>query len=316
MPKDIWTTQIYRENFSSLSAQLNNKKVAIFIGSHNKFTQEQEATIGEFAQSYGIPVFCDHTANYHGKNKILISQINKVAKDELSAEIIIDIGNICGEYNSVPMFANAKIWRVSEDSDFHCRYNVPTEKLFICSENIPKQSSLHLAILNSLRSMNYFELDKSIDTVCNVGGFGIDGACSTLIGQSLANKKKKCFGLVGDLAFFYDMNILGNRHIMNNVRLMLVNNNKGAEFHVAYIGQIANKEERLDNLVAAGGHYLNGAKAWAESCGFKYLSAKNKDEFDSLIKDFCLKDYDKPVLFECFTNSVDEDMGIRTLTNG
>ena len=89
--------------------------------------------------------------------------------------------------------------------------------------------------------MNYFDLPQNIDVKSNVGGFGIDGACSTLLGQSLVNKDKKCFGLIGDLAFFYDMNILGNRHISNNLRFLLVNNSRGAEFllSTAYINKIA-----------------------------------------------------------------------------
>ena len=45
------------------------------------------------------------------------------------------------------------------------------------------------------------------------------------------NKTEKLFfGIFGDLAFFYDMNVLGNRHIDNNVRLMVVNNGVGVEF--------------------------------------------------------------------------------------
>ena len=165
--------------------------------------------------------------------------------------------------------------------------------------------------------MNYFDLPQNINVKANVGGFGIDGACSTLVGQSLVDENKKCFGLIGDLAFFYDMNILGNRHLKNNLRFLLVNNNKGAEFHTVLtrISRIENKTERLNKIVSAAGHFSNGAKAWAEACGFEYFCANDKKEFDNLIKDFCLKEFEKPVLFECFTNVENENEAIKVLEN-
>lgn len=36
---------------------------------------------------------------------------------------------------------------------------------------------------------------------------------------------------VFDLSFFYDMNAAGIRHVGNNVRIILLNNGGGAEFH-------------------------------------------------------------------------------------
>ena len=47
-----------------------------------------------------------------------------------------------------------------------------------------------MGILNSLRNMNFFEFYNFIDSSSNVGGFGIDGAVSTLVGQSMVNKNK------------------------------------------------------------------------------------------------------------------------------
>ncbi|MBQ2983369.1 MAG: hypothetical protein IJD57_01040 [Candidatus Gastranaerophilales bacterium] len=361
LPKDIYSTEVYKANFPDFSHELDNQKVAIFIGAHSRFSLSCENAISEFAKKLNIPVFCDSNSNYYGHNKILISQLNNKFKNDLTPDIIIDIGEVCGEYSSFALFSNAKIWRISPDNKFHTRYNKPIEKLFCCEEevffnsfknlkktayfdevsknivkfnsidlpfslpyiarglsyNLPINSTLHLAILNSLRSMNYFDLAQNINVKANVGGFGIDGACSTLVGQSLVDENKKCFGLVGDLAFFYDMNILGNRHLKNNLRFLLVNNNKGAEFHLKTnsISKIENKIERLNKIVSAAGHFSNGAKAWAEACGFEYFCANDKNEFDNLIKDFCLKEFEKPVLFECFTNVEDENEAIKVLEN-
>ena len=45
---------------------------------------------------------------------------------------------------------------------------------------------------------------------CNVGGFGIDGAMSSFIGTSIAVPEKQHLLVLSDLAFFYDLNVLGN----------------------------------------------------------------------------------------------------------
>jgi hypothetical protein len=81
--------------------------------------------------------------------------------------------------------------------------------------------------------VNFFKFDESIDVICNVGGFGIDGPVSTLLGQSVSNRDRLYFGQIGDLAFFYDMNALGNRHVGGNLRILLVNNNLGVEFRIS-----------------------------------------------------------------------------------
>ena len=183
------------------------------------------------------------------------------------------------------------------------------------AKKLPKGSSLHLGILNSLRNMNFFELHDSIDSSCNVGGFGIDGAVSTLAGQSMANKNRLYFGQLGDLAFFYDMNALGIRHIGNNLRILLVNNGRGIEFR-CNLNIEKPFGDKLDEFIAAGGHYVGGAKAWAESMGFEYFSASSKDEFLSRIDDFCSPDisrFSKPVLFEVFTTVESEKEGLRLI---
>lgn len=52
---------------------------------------------------------------------------------------------------------------------------------------LPSRAVLHLGILNSLRSWNFFRQDPSVKVFSNVGGFGIDGGLSSLVGSSLAS---------------------------------------------------------------------------------------------------------------------------------
>lgn len=178
------------------------------------------------------------------------------------------------------------------------------------SSRLPKNSVIHFGIFNSLRSWNFFELDSSIQSSCNVGGFGIDGAFSTLIGASLANPKKLHYLAVGDLAFFYDLNAMGNRHVGNNVRILLVNNGRGFEFrkkdHPGYAFG-----ESADKYIAAGGHFGKMSpylvKCFAENLGFEYITASNKEEFETICARFVTEELtDKPMVFEIFPETDDE----------
>lgn len=175
---------------------------------------------------------------------------------------------------------------------------------------LPMGCEIHFGILNSLRSWNFFPLDKSIRSNSNVGGFGIDGGVSSFIGASLMDKDKLYFGVFGDLAFFYDMNVIGNRHVGNNIRLMLVNNGKGNEFRLS-MHPCNSFGDDADSYMAAAGHYGNKSrqlvKHFAEDLGYKYLSAANKESFNKSIQVFLdPKISERSIIFEVFTEMEDE----------
>lgn len=185
------------------------------------------------------------------------------------------------------------------------KIELPFSNLYVAQQLcdlIPHGSIMNFAILNSLRCWSYFPLDKTINCYANVAAFGIDGCNSMLIGESM-NTDSLCFIVTGDLAFFYDMNALGIRHIKNNVRVLLVNNGGGAEFKI----MTRNWKEKVnvDDFISANGHNGN-AKGWAENCGFKYISASNQKEFLD-VKNVFVSDSIQPVLLEVFTTQDDED---------
>ncbi len=208
--------------------------------------------------------------------------------------------------------AYAALWNAA-NADIAARLpDLPFGNIWIASQlhdRLPRGSEIHLGILNSLRSWNMFDLPEGVTSSCNVGGFGIDGCVSTMIGASLASPGKLFFGVFGDLAFFYDLNALGNRHIGRNIRILIVNNSCGAEFTLATHPASQFGEQTKDYL-AAGGHFGNGSRTlvrhYAEDLGFRYLSAESKDEFLAHRDEFLSADGDKPVILECFTNSKDE----------
>ncbi len=224
-----------------------------------------------------------------------------------SSKISTDYLDICKNhlktlYNKLPELPFSNIWIASQ---------MATE--------IPDTATIHFGILNSLRSWNFFELPNSVTSYSNVGGFGIDGNVSALVGASLLNKEKLFFGVIGDLAFFYDMNVVGNRHVGNNLRILLVNNGKGTEFR-QFSHAAEQHGEDADEFIAAAGHFGNKSKTlikhYAQDLGFEYLSAGNKEEFEQLYERFLYaKITDKPMLFEVFTNSEDESEALEKIMN-
>lgn len=189
--------------------------------------------------------------------------------------------------------------------------DVPFSNLFVAQKLhklIPQNSIVNYAILNSLRCWNYFPLDKSIKGYSNVAAFGIDGCNSMLFGESMASDEL-CLIVTGDLAFFYDMNSLGIRHIKNNVRVLLINNGGGAEFKI--MTRNWKNDIDVEDFIAANGH--NGsAEGWANNCGFKYISANNKGDFSNLC-DVFVSNSNKPILFEVFTEEQDEVIAMNLL---
>lgn len=197
---------------------------------------------------------------------------------------------------------------------------LPFSNVWIARQSVnkvPDGSVLHVGILNSLRCWSYFDLPQGVRTACNVGGFGIDGDVSTLIGASLASPDKLCFAVVGDLAFFYDLNVLGNRHVGNNVRIMLVNNGRGTEFHNSD-HPASRFGEDGDKFMAAAGHFGNKSPElvmhYAQDLGFEYMSATSKEEYLAICDSFFSPQVkQRPVVFEVFTDSDDESDAIRLL---
>lgn len=345
-------------------------KIAVFCGSHIRWTKKETEAIDSFCHAYNAVVFTDPSANYEGKYKVAYNLVAQQRIDDANRQVdlLIHIGNM----SDFPNIINPKeVWRVSEDGKIVDRYkkltnvfemheasffNLYADKMAIDSDNddsylnnclavqhrleteipdlpfshlwianrlhdkLPKNSVLHLGILSPLRSWGYFEIDKSIDTFCNEGGFGIDGNMSTLIGASLVNPKKLYFGVVGDLSFFYDMNSLGNRHVGNNIRILLVNNSLGAEFLLFKQTNIVNCVDDIESYISAKNHFGHQSPTlvhhYAEDLGYEYLSASTKEDFEQAYSRFVTPELtDKPMIFEVFTKVEDENDALWQIYN-
>lgn len=357
---------IRRVTYNEEFPELPKGRIAIYAGSHEKWSLKLTEYVNEFCKNHNAVVFGDHTGNYKGEYKVLSSLFgsqDNARPSCLTADLIIYIGYVSGEYTALN---SKKVWRVNPDGelrnvfknteyifqmkeeDFFEKYKngsvkeneyikeckaeykkvfdkipeLPFGNIWCAkqmSSKLPENSVLHLGILNTLRSWNFFDIPDSVNAYSNVGGFGIDGDISSLIGASLAHPEKLYIGILGDLAFFYDMNVVGNHIVQNNVRIMLVNNGRGTEFR-NYNHPAEKFGEVADRFMAAAGHFGKKSheliKHYAQDLGYEYLTASTKEEFLANYEKFLSPELtEKPILFEVFTNSDEESEALRLIRN-
>lgn len=145
----------------------------------------------------------------------------------------------------------------------------------------------------------------------NTGGFGIDGCLSSCIGAAISNPKKEHYLIIGDLAFFYDLNSICNA-IPCNVHILLVNNGVGTEFK-NYDNRAAMFGMDADPFMAAKGHngFRNSelVKKLCANLGVMYMCAFSKEEYNRQKEQWLCK-HKSPVLLEVFTNDKEESQAL------
>lgn len=362
-------TQIIRRYMSyDEFPKIPEGKIAVFVGAHKLFTEQETEAIDAFCSTHDAIVITDHTSGYHGKfgvNFSIIGAQRKFRSPLRDFKLLIHIGEVSGDYYGCNI-APEEVWRVSEDGELRDRYmklssvfempekeffkkysedgmhhneklmeyrsqyeeymkhvpELPFSNAWIASQmadKLPEHSSIHFGILNSLRSWNWYNLPDSVTSYSNVGGFGIDGDVSSMIGASLVNPEQLYFVVLGDLAFFYDMNVVGNKHVGNNVRILLVNNGRGSEFRL-FSHPCYQWGKRADEYMAAAGHYGNQSpnlvKDYAGNLGYEYLTAASKEEFLNVYQRFVTPELvEKPMIFEVFTEPEAESKALELITS-
>lgn len=182
----------------------------------------------------------------------------------------------------------------SKWKELNDRYSAPEIKGFTSNyvqsvflPVIPKDSVLHLGVGLSFYDCRRYAIDESVDVFCNMGTNGIDGCTSTFLGQCSVVTGRKCFLLVGDLSFFYDLNSIWNKELNSSVRILLVNNNGSGLL-------------RGHNLKGITSAHNTSARGWVESTGFEYISAATREEYNEKIRYFISDESKKPLFFEVF----------------
>lgn len=181
---------------------------------------------------------------------------------------------------------------------------------------IPEESRVHLGILNSVRAFDYAKPSRRLLTYANTGGFGIDGCMSSMVGASMASPETEFYGVFGDLVFFYDMNVLGNRHVGKNLHILVVNNDGGQQFR-NFDHPASKMGETAYPYIAASGHYGPKSpylvKHYVEDLGLKYLTASSKEEFENVLPEFMQEG--QSVVLETFTDNEGENGAFKLLRN-
>lgn len=357
--------KISRVSLCDAFPKIQQKNVAIYVGSHVRWSKRLVDAVDRFCETFNAFVFTEPCSNYMGKYGVpyaIVARQN-ASKQSQNPDLLIHIGEMSDSCSDVGMPRD--VWRVSEDGKLidrykslsivfempeECffekyadvgtmnntsRYNVaieecrdlwnnipelPFSQIWVASQmfdKFPANSTIHLGILSPLRSWSYFPIDKNIEIYCNQGGFGIDGNMSTMIGASMVHPEKIYYAIVGDLSFFYDINVLGNRHVGRNVRILLVNNSVGVEFHLFKQTNIVCVND-IEKFISAGGH--NGVqsvdliKHFATDLGFEYLQASSKEEFAQKYERFVTPEMtEKPMIFEVFTRIDDENQALKDM---
>lgn len=160
---------------------------------------------------------------------------------------------------------------------------------------IPDGSILHTSVLDSIRMSNYVRMNCKTECYANIGADGIDGALSASLGQA-SKEDKLSFLLVGDLSLMYDMNALLS-DLPPNVRILVINNYAGAEFHKNFGVE---KIPTLDRHIAAG--HTTRMQQCAQLANLEYLSAENEEKLEEALNRFILSD-GKAKMLEVFTDA-------------
>lgn len=147
-------------------------------------------------------------------------------------------------------------------------------------KSLPKKSNLMISNSLPIRDVDFFASsnNKNINIFSNRGASGIDGINSTALGIAKTSKEPT-YLLIGDLAFYHDMNGLHNA-IKYKIPLtvVLINNNGGGIFESLPISNY--KEFLLENFLTP--LELDLSKL-VKAYGGKFIRIKNWKKFSSAI---------------------------------
>lgn len=199
-----------------------------------------------------------------------------------------------------------KLWHDRQtEIDFSCSSFTNYVAIKETLKYLPEQSTVHASVLNAMRFTNFCKLPKDTTYIGNLCADGIDGALSTFIGQALSTKKIALL-VIGDLSYLYDLNASIDE-LPANVRILLVNNNAGGEFH--YNISLA-RISTLNQHIAASHH--NQFKEIAEIVGAEYNLATSLSDLQHLLKTFFMPS-NKAKILEVVTDADNDGKELRAM---
>lgn len=118
---------IKRYYYHSELPQLLGDKIAVFIGSHKIFTEEELSVFDSFCDSHNVAVFCDKTSSYNGKYRVdytLVAGQMEHESEVTNPDLLIHIGEVSGDTYTQGKLKPKNVWRVSEDGEIRDTFRV------------------------------------------------------------------------------------------------------------------------------------------------------------------------------------------------
>lgn len=144
---------------------------------------------------------------------------------------------------------------------------------------------------------------------CNRGLNGIEGTLSMTAGMAAGAKEEgmtagnmtaaqNVYCVIGDLSFFYDSNALWIQELAGNMRIMLINNQRGAIF-----GMLPglDRSPAHKSLIAAGHNAT--AEGICSQYGMEYYRATDTPSLEEGIRLLTSGVHDRPVVLEVLTDA-------------
>ncbi|MDX1976922.1 MAG: 2-succinyl-5-enolpyruvyl-6-hydroxy-3-cyclohexene-1-carboxylic-acid synthase [Pseudanabaenaceae cyanobacterium bins.68] len=170
---------------------------------------------------------------------------------------------------------------------------------------LPAHSQIFVASSSAIRDLDtFFHPQQPVRVLANRGANGIDGTLSTALGASLDRPSCPNLLIIGDLAFYHDLNgLLAAKQYQIDLTVILINNNGGGIFQMLPIAafnppfeQFFTTPHHLDFapiIQAYGGEY-DQIHSWAEfipkitnalaRSGLKVLELKTNAEYSQQLR--------------------------------
>ena len=144
---------------------------------------------------------------------------------------------------------------------------------------------------------------------CNRGLNGIEGTLSMAAGMAAGAKEEgmtagnmtaaqNVYCVIGDLSFFYDSNALWIQELAGNMRIMLINNQRGAIFGML---RGLDRSPAHKPLIAAGHNAT--AEGICSQYGMEYYRATDTPSLEEGIRLLTSGVHDRPVVLEVLTDA-------------
>ena len=171
------------------------------------------------------------------------------------------------------------------------------ETVFHILNQVQSNINIHLANSMSVRYANMINMHskRNINIYSNRGTSGIDGCNSTVIGHCQVSEKLNIL-IIGDVAFFYDVNAFWNHCNKNNLRILLINNHGGGIFRMI---DGSSSQPELSEFFES--NQSQNAENVSKQFGIEYYKADSRDSFLIQLKDWFKEDNTAKIM-EVFTD--------------